>query len=653
MRWKVDMSEEKRTNPRVSVLIPLDRSDVSRVGPTLASLLAQTVLAAEVLLIARAPGEADWAELVQVQQSHRSLVLVEEHRSDLASAVRAGMSLALGDYATCILPGCQLHREALATMGAVLDGDPTAVVVAARCPHRDWPDQAAAFEAGSAPYVDRYETTRGVLLWRSSAVEGVASTSGAGAGEEGCRVELAEGATRTIAETLCACAEGCDRRGSGAMTVVTRIASCTPRGSCEDQPDEGAVPPSWAGDRPGAGCRAGGRRPKVLMVAPAIAPAGYGIGRHVAGLARALARRGCEVYLLAPDTTPRRRGLGEGVHVLPPGEQAPFRAPTRMAQVLQQQVPLLTTALEAQTAQRPFDLVHLHGWTGASLARAVCTLSALPLVVTLHCMEPSGLDEEPLDEALYMREVQTWVYEAAGRVICLSHLLAAQAHAAHGLAASKAEVIPPALDADDWTTQADLHAFRELFGAREDRLVAFAGHLLPSRGPQVLMEALPVTLTAVPEARVAIAGDGPLSAALEARARELGVDDRVTFTGYLSGRVLATLLRASAVHVVPGLVDGSGLAAAEAMVSEVPVIACEGGGAVELVAHEHTGVLVPPGDPAALAAAIVRMLYDREMARAISIQGRAQIHSRHLWRDVVSDVLRAYARVSPKFLALC
>jgi glycosyltransferase involved in cell wall biosynthesis len=141
------------------------------------------------------------------------------------------------------------------------------------------------------------------------------------------------------------------------------------------------------------------------------------------------------------------------------------------------------------------------------------------------------------------------------------------------------------------------------------------GRLVPIKGHAVLFDAFARARGEVPELTLDVAGDGPLADELRRRAPE-GVR--------LRGRVspIAPELERCAVAVVPSLGEGFGMAALEAHERGRPVIASDVGGLPEIVADGETGLVVPAGDPAALAAAIVRLARDPELARRMGEAAR-------------------------------
>jgi glycosyltransferase involved in cell wall biosynthesis len=136
-------------------------------------------------------------------------------------------------------------------------------------------------------------------------------------------------------------------------------------------------------------------------------------------------------------------------------------------------------------------------------------------------------------------------------------------------------------------------------------LIAGLGRLVPIKGFDVLLEALPAVVAALPETRVVLIGGGPLRTELETRAAALGVAPRLTITGPTNDVV--TPLAAADVLVAPSRNEGMGRAIVEAMALGVPPVGAAVGGIPAVIEDGTSGRLVPPGDPAALARVLVEL----------------------------------------------
>jgi glycosyltransferase involved in cell wall biosynthesis len=184
---------------------------------------------------------------------------------------------------------------------------------------------------------------------------------------------------------------------------------------------------------------------------------------------------------------------------------------------------------------------------------------------------------------------------------------------------------------------------------RDRNLIVFAGRLVEKKGVRHLLDALSRARQKIPSLRLVVAGDGPERAALEARARELGIAAAVEFRGAVPQDELAALYRAAGAAAFPfvtaagGDQEGFGLVVIEAQGCGCPVIAADVAAVRDTVANGETGLLVPPGDAAALADRIVEVLNDLQLAGKLGAGGRRAALSAFDWErcaDRYRDILR-------------
>jgi glycosyltransferase involved in cell wall biosynthesis len=174
------------------------------------------------------------------------------------------------------------------------------------------------------------------------------------------------------------------------------------------------------------------------------------------------------------------------------------------------------------------------------------------------------------------------------------------------------------------------------------RTLIFAGRLVEKKGVSVLLEAMAQLQAEAPDCRLLIAGTGPLRPALETRAADLGIADRVEFLGSYRNHDLPALLRRGDIAVYPflraagGDQEGLGLVMVEAMGCGLPVVAGDLPAVHDVIEDQHTGLLVTPGDPAALGRTLLRLLDDAELAERLSQAGRAYALERFDWQ-VIAD----------------
>jgi glycosyltransferase involved in cell wall biosynthesis len=163
------------------------------------------------------------------------------------------------------------------------------------------------------------------------------------------------------------------------------------------------------------------------------------------------------------------------------------------------------------------------------------------------------------------------------------------------------------------------------------------------KGVDTLLRAVQGVARACPDVRLEIAGDGEARPTLEALAHELGLTDRVTFLGPVRD-VPAVLGRAAAL-VLPSLSEGISLTLLEAMARGLPVVATTVGGNPEVVEHGATGLLVPPADPDALAAALLKVCTATDASRQMGRAGRDRVEQAFCVRRMVTEYEALYLRV--------
>lgn len=172
--------------------------------------------------------------------------------------------------------------------------------------------------------------------------------------------------------------------------------------------------------------------------------------------------------------------------------------------------------------------------------------------------------------------------------------------------------------------------------------IGLVARLAPQKGHRILFDALPGILAAVPNVRVRIVGHEELSSVGELRAYAVdrGVADHVCFEGFVDD--VPTLMHELDLVVLPSLWEGFGLVLLEAMAAARPVVASAVGPIPEVVTDGETGLLVPPGDPSALADAVVRVLRDPDLADRLGRAGRARAERTFGARRMVEQTDRLY-----------
>jgi glycogen synthase len=169
-----------------------------------------------------------------------------------------------------------------------------------------------------------------------------------------------------------------------------------------------------------------------------------------------------------------------------------------------------------------------------------------------------------------------------------------------------------------------------------DRLrLAYLGRLVRQKGVDVLVDAMGLLDDRFPGLRLAVAGEGSERPALEAQARRLGLESRISFLGTIAHDAVHRFLGEAGIVVMPSRIEPFGLVALEAAQMARPIVASAVDGLPEVVAHGETGLLVAPDDPAALAAAVAALIDDPARVRALGAAARRRAETLFAWDGYV------------------
>jgi glycosyltransferase involved in cell wall biosynthesis len=355
--------------------------------------------------------------------------------------------------------------------------------------------------------------------------------------------------------------------------------------------------------------------------------AGDPAGAFVARLAEATAASGATVRVLAPHvagTESEESVNGVSIrrfrYAPAAAERVGYRGDLHQqrwwSSVMVLGVPafLLAFAVAVRREARRFrpTLVHAHWWLPGGLLAAVGT--SVPLVVTCH-----GSDVRLLDRSAAFRALARRVFARAARVTTVSEFLARDLAAVVPALRGRVSVTPMPVDA------ASFAAGRREAKQQPPRIL-YAGNLLVSKGVDDLVEALAILRARGVACALKVLGAGPHEPALRSLVAARGLAEGVEFAAFVpQGRMPEEYGRAT-VTVLPtrGRHEGLGLTLVEALLAGSAVVGTRVGGIPEVVDDGATGLLVAPEDPAALAAALQRLLEDVALRERLTAEGRAR-----------------------------
>lgn len=380
-------------------------------------------------------------------------------------------------------------------------------------------------------------------------------------------------------------------------------------------------------------------RPHVAFVSSS-APTGPGdaYSAFILGLAAGVQARGVRVTLLTPHVrgSAEREEL-EGVAVrrfryLPRAAAETLGLGGGMLPGLKRRpldllkVPFLLAgqrrALAALHRRDPVALVHSHWLVPQALvAGGVARSRGLPHVATAHGSDllglPPALAGPALRRATRLADVVTVNSRAMAEVL-------------ERRTGRRGRLVPfGALRPDPGAVEGNRGTRRSLAGPGGSPVVGFVGRVVEEKGIETFVRALGHLRDEGRPTRGVVVGAGSATAAARALCAELGIADRVTFTGAVPPERVPHYLACVDALVVPSRYEAQGLVAVEAMLSGVPVVASATGGLTELVVDGETGLTVPAGDAGAVARALTALLATPGLADDLARAAHRRVEASH------------------------
>jgi len=294
-------------------------------------------------------------------------------------------------------------------------------------------------------------------------------------------------------------------------------------------------------------------------------------------------------------------------------------------------------ALAAHLVQVKPDVVHNHMYRAEIVGtRAALALKAMgyprPSVVsTVH----SSRVRSPED-----RELVRLLTPSMDRVIAVSRAIVAKI-ADEGRTGAPVSLIYNGVDLERYDRQEPCCTLKEEYGMEPDaQIVGVVARLEPEKGHTTLLEAWPAVLRACPDVYLLVVGEGSCCDSLMRQASDLGVAHRVIFTGRRED--VPAVTAALDVAVLPSYREAQGLSILEAMALSRPVVASNVGGIPEMIEDGVSGLLVPSHDAGALAAAIVCLLKNHQLADLIGRAGHDLVHRRFCLDGMIDAIESIY-----------
>lgn len=359
-----------------------------------------------------------------------------------------------------------------------------------------------------------------------------------------------------------------------------------------------------------------------------------GSGVVATELGIALAKRGDDIHFISYAPPSRLNILHEHIH---------FHEVTVTSYPLFDPYPPYTLALATKMAEvaayEKLDVLHVHyaipHAISAYLAKQILRSAELKVITTLH-----GTDITLVGRDASYLPITKFGIEVSDGVTAVSQWL--KQETANNFDTDKAiDVIPNFVDPDRFRRH-ESNAFCHMFGSKGEKVLTHVSNFRPVKRIMDVIEVFEKVTRVVPS-RLMMVGDGPDRSRAEAYCRDRRLRDRVFFLGNVPN--LEEIVGSSDLFLLPSEAESFGMAALEALASEVPVIATRAGGLPEVVDDGETGYLLPVGDTEGMAARAIEILTDDGRRRAMGKQARERSVDRFHVAKVVPEYRALYERV--------
>ena len=285
-------------------------------------------------------------------------------------------------------------------------------------------------------------------------------------------------------------------------------------------------------------------------------------------------------------------------------------------------------------------LVHSQGARADFFARIAGRMAGTTRNICTVAMPVEGFDISPLRKMTY--RLIDWLTERhVQKFIVVSDSLKKDLMENRGIPGHRVVRIYNGIELDQYHQKTESKDFRKEWDIPQKvPLVGAIGRMVWQKGFEFLINAVSEVVQVVPEARFIFVGDGPLKGKLGVLSEELGVRDKIIFTGFRND--IKDVLSAIDLLVVPSLLEGFPMVTLEAMAMEKPIVATNIDGITEQIKDGENGILVPPKDHVALAGAILRLIQDREFSIKLGMSARKKVEQEFSVEKMVAETEKVY-----------
>ena len=277
-----------------------------------------------------------------------------------------------------------------------------------------------------------------------------------------------------------------------------------------------------------------------------------------------------------------------------------------------------------------FDIVHAHDWMTYPAGIAVAAVSGKPLVIHVHSTEFDRSGEH-VNQMIY--DIERQGMERANKIIAVSHFTRNIIISRYGINGDKVEVVYNGVERNgNWSSLMDTGI------SKDEKIVLFLGRITMQKGPEYFLQAAKKVLEVMSNVKFVMAGSGDLMHRSIELAAELGIGQKVLFTGFLRGEDVRKIYKMADLYVMPSVSEPFGIAPLEALDNDVPVIISKQSGVSEVLVH---ALKVDFWDVNEIANKIIAVLKYPPLQMTLKSHGNFEVRKLR-WKDSAAKCVKIY-----------
>ena len=312
--------------------------------------------------------------------------------------------------------------------------------------------------------------------------------------------------------------------------------------------------------------------------------------------------------------------------------------------IMQLNFNLITEVNKLIQSGETFDVIHAHDWLTAYAAKTLKESYNIPLVSTIHATEAGRNGGIQTEMQRYINDTEWMLTYESSEVIVNSNFMKNDIQRIFGLPFEKIKVIPNGIDLKKFDGIKKDYEFRRRFAADNEKIILSLGRLVFEKGIQHLIYAMPKILSNYNDAKLVIVGKGGMIDELKQITVNLGIQDKVYFTGYMAGNDVQKMYKVSDVAVFPSTYEPFGIVALEAMLGGTPTVVSDIGGLNEIVKHGETGLKSYAGNANSIADSVTQLLYDYDLSEKITKNAKLEVVQNFNWTKIAEDTRKLYEK---------